>query len=422
MSWLRSGKLAAATRARMARIDVTSCPRAAARITRTRASRQSACLRRRDHRPHGPQGVVQIEADDACRGHARILPWVRLQLGIAASPGGELRMRAHRLTATLALLAAAAAHLAKSRQRARRRARSRARRSACRIWCGSQRISEAAVSPDGKRVAYTLRTTDMEANKGRTAIWVIETSKRGAAPVSDHRRRGEFEFAGMDRRRPLHLLPLESRRHRSPGLAHRAGRRSASAGHLSAARRRLVPCQPQGRSRLVVSSRCSPIARLSSAPSSGSTPWRTIAGTACCTTRFSSGTGTPGATGAARSCSRFRSTPSGLAGATPVNLTRRHRRRRAGQAVRRTRGLCDQPGRTARGVFGARGAGGRALVHQFRHLRRSRRGRHAAQSDRRQSRLGRAAGLFARRLAGSRTSRWTAPDSRRTACIWCSSI
>src|SRR5208337_4550657 len=45
------------------------------------------------------------------------------------------------------------------------------------------RISEIAVSPDGKRVAYTLRTTDMDANKGRTAIWLIETRMRNAAPV-----------------------------------------------------------------------------------------------------------------------------------------------------------------------------------------------------------------------------------------------
>ncbi|MGC1524197.1 MAG: S9 family peptidase [Steroidobacteraceae bacterium] len=41
-----------------------------------------------------------------------------------------------------------------------------------------ERISEIAASPDGKRVAYTLRTTDMEANKGRTGIWLADTGKR----------------------------------------------------------------------------------------------------------------------------------------------------------------------------------------------------------------------------------------------------
>jgi dipeptidyl aminopeptidase/acylaminoacyl peptidase len=45
------------------------------------------------------------------------------------------------------------------------------------------RISEIAASPDGRRVAYTLRTTDMEANKGRTTVWAVDTGKRGAPPV-----------------------------------------------------------------------------------------------------------------------------------------------------------------------------------------------------------------------------------------------
>jgi dipeptidyl aminopeptidase/acylaminoacyl peptidase len=43
-----------------------------------------------------------------------------------------------------------------------------------------ERISEIAVSADGKRVAYTLRTTDMDANKGRTGIWLLDAHKRGA--------------------------------------------------------------------------------------------------------------------------------------------------------------------------------------------------------------------------------------------------
>src|ERR1700728_2759245 len=42
------------------------------------------------------------------------------------------------------------------------------------------RVSEPAVSPDGKRVAYALRTTDMDADKGRTAIWLLDVRKRAA--------------------------------------------------------------------------------------------------------------------------------------------------------------------------------------------------------------------------------------------------
>src|ERR1700679_258518 len=42
------------------------------------------------------------------------------------------------------------------------------------------RVSDPAVSPDGKRVAYALRTTDLDANKGRTAIWLLDVHKRNA--------------------------------------------------------------------------------------------------------------------------------------------------------------------------------------------------------------------------------------------------
>ena len=46
-----------------------------------------------------------------------------------------------------------------------------------------ERISDVAVAPDGKHVVYTERTTDMEANKGRTSIWMLDTGKRGATPL-----------------------------------------------------------------------------------------------------------------------------------------------------------------------------------------------------------------------------------------------
>ncbi|HEY0801121.1 MAG TPA: S9 family peptidase [Steroidobacteraceae bacterium] len=46
-----------------------------------------------------------------------------------------------------------------------------------------ERISDVAVAPDGKHVAFTQRTTDMEANKGRTGVWLLDTGKRGATPL-----------------------------------------------------------------------------------------------------------------------------------------------------------------------------------------------------------------------------------------------
>jgi dipeptidyl aminopeptidase/acylaminoacyl peptidase len=36
------------------------------------------------------------------------------------------------------------------------------------------RISELAASPDGTRVAFTLRTTDRQANRGRTDLWLLQ--------------------------------------------------------------------------------------------------------------------------------------------------------------------------------------------------------------------------------------------------------
>ena len=45
-----------------------------------------------------------------------------------------------------------------------------------------QRLSDIEVSPDGKRVVYSLRSTDMNANKGRTDLWLLELGKLRAKP------------------------------------------------------------------------------------------------------------------------------------------------------------------------------------------------------------------------------------------------
>jgi dipeptidyl aminopeptidase/acylaminoacyl peptidase len=45
-----------------------------------------------------------------------------------------------------------------------------------------ERISDVAAAPDGKHVVYTSRSTDLDANKGRTGLWMLDTAKRGAAP------------------------------------------------------------------------------------------------------------------------------------------------------------------------------------------------------------------------------------------------
>lgn len=44
------------------------------------------------------------------------------------------------------------------------------------------RVSDPQVSPDGRYVAYVLRETDLEANKGRTDLWLLEPGAANATP------------------------------------------------------------------------------------------------------------------------------------------------------------------------------------------------------------------------------------------------
>ena len=86
-----------------------------------------------------------------------------------------------------------------------------------------ERISDPRISPDGKSVAFTVRVTDVEANRGRTDIWIagVDGSQRTEA---DHAR-GERLRRALDARREEHRVPLHARG-LVPGLAG-AGRRAA---------------------------------------------------------------------------------------------------------------------------------------------------------------------------------------------------
>ncbi len=48
------------------------------------------------------------------------------------------------------------------------------------------RVLEFAVSPDGQWIVFTLRKTDMEANKGRTDLWLIGTDGKGLRQMTAH--------------------------------------------------------------------------------------------------------------------------------------------------------------------------------------------------------------------------------------------
>ncbi len=49
-----------------------------------------------------------------------------------------------------------------------------------------QRISDPQPSPDGTRVAFVVKTMDLEANKGRTDIWIAWTNGKGAHQVTSN--------------------------------------------------------------------------------------------------------------------------------------------------------------------------------------------------------------------------------------------
>jgi dipeptidyl aminopeptidase/acylaminoacyl peptidase len=44
------------------------------------------------------------------------------------------------------------------------------------------RVSEPAMAPDGKTVVFTLRETDMSANRGRQDLWALDFATKGATP------------------------------------------------------------------------------------------------------------------------------------------------------------------------------------------------------------------------------------------------
>jgi dipeptidyl aminopeptidase/acylaminoacyl peptidase len=46
-----------------------------------------------------------------------------------------------------------------------------------------RRLAAPAVSPDGNWAAYQLRETDLEGNRGRLDLWLVDLRRGGADPV-----------------------------------------------------------------------------------------------------------------------------------------------------------------------------------------------------------------------------------------------
>jgi Tol biopolymer transport system component len=49
-----------------------------------------------------------------------------------------------------------------------------------------KRASEAALSPDGRTIVFVLRSTDMEANRGKTDLWVMGSTGNGLRRLTSH--------------------------------------------------------------------------------------------------------------------------------------------------------------------------------------------------------------------------------------------
>ena len=161
----------------------------------------------------------------------------------------------------------------------------------------------------------------------------------------------QLELARMERRRAVSLLPVESQR-LDPSVAARIGPPGGEPTQVTsaAARCRLLPRAPKG-DRVFVSVEvfrdCPTLACTKAAARHRGA--RAEAARRALRPASSCVTGIRGATAAARSSSRSRSSPSGTAGGDAGQSHRRTRRRRAGEALRRPRGLRDQS-RTGRPV------------------------------------------------------------------------
>ena len=99
-----------------------------------------------------------------------------------------------------------------------------------------KRVSDPQVSPDGRQVVFVLRETDMEANRGRTHLWLLDLDAKDATPRQITRDpAGESNPRWAPDGRSLYL-PVGALR-LVAGLAHRARRRRGAAGDGLSARR-----------------------------------------------------------------------------------------------------------------------------------------------------------------------------------------
>ncbi|MDQ1349467.1 MAG: hypothetical protein QG573_2846, partial [Acidobacteriota bacterium] len=72
-----------------------------------------------------------------------------------------------------------------------------------------QRISDPQVSPDGTRVLFTLRTTDLEGNAGRNDLWLVGADGSGLRQITTHKS-GDFNGRWSPDGRSIYFLSTRS--------------------------------------------------------------------------------------------------------------------------------------------------------------------------------------------------------------------
>ena len=55
-----------------------------------------------------------------------------------------------------------------------------------------ERVSNVQISPDGKRVLYTVGTSDIEKNKNSGSIWMVQLGRRNPSAIDKTIRRHSF--------------------------------------------------------------------------------------------------------------------------------------------------------------------------------------------------------------------------------------
>ena len=91
-------------------------------------------------------------------------------------------------------------------------------------------ITEIAVSPDGKRVAYCLATWDKKADNRRTDLWVVDTDGKGKPVQLTKDRANERHPKWSADGKAIHVLANRKTKGRPEGQVAGCGRCRPTAG------------------------------------------------------------------------------------------------------------------------------------------------------------------------------------------------